>query len=594
MDKFDMVNFDMVNFDMDNFAGGPDSSAGGSSKKLKKQRQLVFAGKGTRNDYFDVYGPTARAELSFTTSQVPCNEIRIQDISQLILWVLGEAPNPRWVFVKNKPLISKVVLVLLSGLDAALFNARPDLFPGLSRCFGKPCTVSAINPVIDSLATASALLSFPSNKKPPAKRKGTAAFLEGLREKKQVLPDSESRAEVLKRLRLMMGDGFLFTQPPERGKVFHEMAALDCEMCQTQEGLEVTRISMVDTNGKVLLDRLVKPKNPITDYLTQYSGITPELLNDVTTTLADVQKDFLKLVSADTFLVGHSLDSDLKALQIVHHRVIDTAFIYPHPRGPPFRPALRILSEMFLKRKIQDRRKLGHDSIEDARAAMDLTKLKIHNGPSFGEPSSKLGESLVAQLGEYGRRCSLVDKAKALHRLVKGTASAIQCSTDEDVLSKASKEAQSDKVSFVWARFSDLSSFYEQRSRSLDAVATEAAELAAMMTCTSSTAIEGRIKQDTAAEAIDDEPDNAEDDPCAEGSDAVTHLSNGAALAKSTTSGSDVIARRLPWMEPRVSAELEKQLRMVDARVAALHEALPTNSLFIVATGHGDTALVRR
>ena len=40
---------------------------------------------------------------------------------------------------------------------------------------------------------------------------------------------------------------------------------------------EVARVSLVSTKG-VLLDEYVLPEGKITDYRTQYSGITPELL----------------------------------------------------------------------------------------------------------------------------------------------------------------------------------------------------------------------------------------------------------------------------------------------------------------------------
>lgn len=45
--------------------------------------------------------------------------------------------------------------------------------------------------------------------------------------------------------------------------------AIDCEMCKTQDGFELTRISIVNWDGDVIYDTLVKPTNPITDYLTQ-------------------------------------------------------------------------------------------------------------------------------------------------------------------------------------------------------------------------------------------------------------------------------------------------------------------------------------
>lgn len=69
-----------------------------------------------------------------------------------------------------------------------------------------------------------------------------------------------------------------------------KMAAMDCEMCQTTEGNEVTRVTVVDDNKKVLLDSFIKPYNPITDYHTRYSGITEEIMGKCDTRLEQVRK----------------------------------------------------------------------------------------------------------------------------------------------------------------------------------------------------------------------------------------------------------------------------------------------------------------
>ena len=115
---------------------------------------------------------------------------------------------------------------------------------------------------------------------------------------------------------------------------------------------------------------LVLPENPITNYLTQFSGITKSTLEGVTKRLTDVQDDLRKLLPRDAILVGQSLNSDLHALKMMHPYVIDTSVIYNVTGNRSRKTKLSVLSHMFLGQDIQKEGRRGHDPEEDARAAM--------------------------------------------------------------------------------------------------------------------------------------------------------------------------------------------------------------------------------
>ncbi|KIW83545.1 hypothetical protein Z517_02790 [Fonsecaea pedrosoi CBS 271.37] len=175
--------------------------------------------------------------------------------------------------------------------------------------------------------------------------------------------------------------------------------ALDCEMVLTCDGKHsLARISLLDWTGRTVLDRYVKPALAIQNYFTQFSGITEKILEDVTTTLGDIQKELLSILREDSILLGHSLESDLNALKMTHPFVVDTSIIYPHPRGLPLRSSLKFLANRYLKREIQKGGMSGHDSVEDARAVLDLVKLKCEKGPTWGTLEAN-GESIFRRIG---------------------------------------------------------------------------------------------------------------------------------------------------------------------------------------------------
>ncbi|XP_044010261.1 putative exonuclease GOR [Aphidius gifuensis] len=171
-------------------------------------------------------------------------------------------------------------------------------------------------------------------------------------------------------------DGYVRTKP---SRVIswddnYGVYALDCEMCFTKNGLEVVKVSVVDMKKNIVYDTLVKPNSEIIDYNTRFSGITKSMLKNTKKTLKDVQKDLLTFISAETILIGHGLENDLKALKILHSMIIDTCVVFPHFLGYPFRSSLKTLARTVLKKQIQ---LSEHDSIEDAKIVVDLLLARV-------------------------------------------------------------------------------------------------------------------------------------------------------------------------------------------------------------------------
>ncbi len=289
----------------------------------------------------------------------------------------------------------------------------------------------------------------------------------------------------------------------EQGAILagRKVLTMDCEMCITSplgvtpQVFSLTRISIIDWDGKVVMDDYVRPAQPITDYLTPYSGITAEKLVGVTTTLQDIQKRLVNdILTPQTILVGHSLNSDLNALQLTHPYIIDTALLFPHPRGPPLKSSLKWLAQKYLSREIQKGHgKTGHDSVEDARACLDLVKQKCEKGKLWGT-SEASGESIFKRLArskrhnrdklhvsgddEY-RTGAVVDWGDPSRGYGASAKLTIGCENDAQVVAGIKKallepddmtEAPKRGVDFVFARMRELEAHrgWWNRSKTID------------------------------------------------------------------------------------------------------------------------------
>ena len=449
------------------------------------------------------------ARASVTLKPEFAKGLRAADVHELVTWVLTPGgPNPRWAFVRHKPVVRRVLMILAPGLDEARCAAAAELMPNIRAHLGKGVPTNHDNATANEITVARAVLcsvreDAPNSgkarsrshssardeslgggaKRTAAARTSTAAadlcgrpmpFPPGhyaLTPKQMVEMDYPTptfagpasgdasdgeRASRENENGFVVPEGFVVTQPAGGGVARSpplSMLAVDCEMCYVGTGadrrLALTRASAVGPDGSVVYDKLCAPREPITDYNTAHSGITAEQMRGVTTTLEDVQRELLELIAQETVLIGHSLENDLRRMRIMHATCVDTVALYPHPRGPPFRSKLSALTEKHLARRIQEG---THDSVADARATMELALLKFTNGPGFGEPAGA-GGSLFEACAAAGVRCAAFDRRHVLDALLPsggppGTKT-FPCVADAHVAAELAKEVRTHREDVI-------------------------------------------------------------------------------------------------------------------------------------------------
>jgi DNA polymerase III epsilon subunit-like protein len=441
-------------------------------RKLKKKRKLLLTGKNimlSNEEFHSIYSginSSANYELKLAnTLNNGKKQLKLQEITQLILWIFNtnkiEAEPVKWVFIKNKPLINNIILLQVDKFimknyassyqrnltflsDKAAYNFS-DLIPvQLTQRFAlqefltihsinknkgknnnndnssaetgpKPAAIDYIltldeltanNYPVDSSTESDFIYSCDCSKSEKEQNDNNFPCLHSLN-----LASKLSNPQLAKTLAQRTKNAqfsFNFEEEVKKDKEYI-LYGLDCEMCITVEGFECCRCTVVDSQHRIVFDRLCKPYNAIIDYNTKYSGITEGMLKDCTLRLADIQYELLSIINSDnTILVGHSLENDLRALKIIHLKVIDTAILFPRSSinnlsigaaSFTYKSSLKYLAKKFLNRSIQlsedlGSEILGHNSSEDAIAALELAQLKIIKGASFGLNSAQSMEEI--------------------------------------------------------------------------------------------------------------------------------------------------------------------------------------------------------
>ncbi|KDR83648.1 hypothetical protein GALMADRAFT_235962 [Galerina marginata CBS 339.88] len=175
---------------------------------------------------------------------------------------------------------------------------------------------------------------------------------------------------------------FSFLSPTDASSAKLDVVALDCEMIYTTGGMRVARVSVVDGSGKEIFDEFVRMDEGVhvIDYNTRFSGVNEQNLATALLTLTSIRNTLDSLIDSNSILIGHALDNDLKTLRIIHHKCIDTALLFPHRAGAPYRRSLKDLVREKLGKMIQmgDATE-GHSSVEDASSTLDLVRWYVMN-----------------------------------------------------------------------------------------------------------------------------------------------------------------------------------------------------------------------
>ncbi|KYN01074.1 PREDICTED: putative RNA exonuclease NEF-sp [Cyphomyrmex costatus] len=374
-------------------------------------------------------GENAVLDVKNLKNRIP---IFLSDIQHLLLYSLLGHHSPylpaRWCKLEKYNKISHTVVIVLEGLSSYHFMAYESMFPHIVHnlkhrlevitpaVYGAPITeelaavpltgtqsdklIKQYGSLETALQTNGNVIKLLRSIFPMHSVKNDVQFSKNIDEN---LPPTDKfcRTKLLLSLWQMVEENYpvplkgtlaerygsyiLTKDVYEEATSTSPMFGLDCEMCLTTSGnLELTRISIVDEDMNVIYDSLVKPENAITNYLTRYSGITEDMLDDVTVTLHDVQQTLRTLLPPNAILVGQSLNSDLHTLKMMHPYIIDTSVIFNLTGERYKKTKLQILAREFLGESIQDN-KDGHCSTEDSKASLKLVKLKLANSVNYGD-----------------------------------------------------------------------------------------------------------------------------------------------------------------------------------------------------------------
>lgn len=294
---------------------------------------------------------------------IDLRKLKIYDIQRIFHWVFDLSKRPSFLPLKAKDRPSTINVVKLKTVATDMSNF-------LSSEFKVTCKVR-INESIPFSMLLDCLLRDGNYENLVA----SLAYIkmENLEFIPMVKFEKLYPSEIFVDSEISLGKNDFSNYKMANGVSKHSIIALDVEKVETEAGKELGRVTIVDSKGESIYDKIIKPKNPVLNYLTKYSGLTKELV-DKGTDVKLVRNEILNLIGSNTVLVGHGVENDLSSLELYHNNIIDTAHLFLNPEGRKL--SLAQLSKTHLGKVIHTD---THDSKIDAITCLELLSIKIQH-----------------------------------------------------------------------------------------------------------------------------------------------------------------------------------------------------------------------
>ena len=190
-----------------------------------------------------------------------------------------------------------------------------------------------------------------------------------------------------------------------------EKAEIDVKADGSQEMIRpsksgLARVSVLRGSGMneetPFIDDYITIKDPIVDYVTQYSGIKPGDLDPRTSQhnlvpLKVAYKKLWLLLNLGCKFVGHGLASDFRKIniQVPKSQTVDTQYLFFHP-SKNRRLSLRYLAWAVFKEYIQEETTTTKPAGENTSNATNIAATTANNDPSLIEGHDSIEDARMA------------------------------------------------------------------------------------------------------------------------------------------------------------------------------------------------------